>query len=143
MTVSDWVCNSCSDRKPFPFILDVLKRSKFVPDVRPSLATFDQSVAELEGFIRKNKNILHPNHSLMTEVKLILYELYTVIGEEEPDVPSVNCKQPYYKLLDFQITNEFIYCIVEEMDKKEAILLDLLELVEVISPGKIPMINLY
>jgi len=97
---SDWVCNSCSGRKPFRFILDLLKRSKFVRSVCPSLSTLDQSVAELEDFIHKNKNILHPNHYLMTEVKLILYGLYTIYGprkgEAELDGRSVNRKEIFF-----------------------------------------------
>jgi len=63
------------------------------PSLNPPLTRLllhSTNLLQLEDFIRKKKNILHPNHSLMTVVELISGSSRGVDGEAEPGGGSVN-----------------------------------------------------
>lgn len=70
--LSDWICNKCSHRSIEGYIAaDSLLK------VGRAFAGLDrQSIPDCEAFIRKWSKIVHPNHSYLTEVKMVLCDIY-------------------------------------------------------------------
>ena len=64
---SNWVCNKCSSKKSRSFITKLLDEDVILLDNRDR-----KKSAKCEAFIRKYENkILHPNHYLLTDIRLL------------------------------------------------------------------------
>ena len=107
---SDWVCNQCAQgREPANYVMSL------VESVGKELVALKKgSVVDCETFLRKYAAVLHSHHFYLTDVKMALCQM---LGHMEG-----------HNLLD--MTDE-------ELAKKEALALELIKIVDVISPGKV------
>jgi len=127
---SDWICHKCSDRQDIGFI------SGFVAKLGEDWAGLGRyAIAESEAFLRKYEKLVHPNHHYLTDVKFLLCKtLYTQKldkgGLSIPDGRNKNflIKNKFYFLFFYLLENQIL-------KKKEALILELLKLADIISPG--------
>jgi len=76
---SDWICNKCSSRQTMS---DGYVAKLLVKVAKGFLGLNRRSVTECEGFIRNHSRTLHPHHYYLTEVKMVLCNIY---GRSEED----------------------------------------------------------
>lgn len=74
---AEWVCNKCFDRNSPNSIGQV-----FDGAADEWKALNRQSIPEMEGYLNKFAKVLHPNFFFMTDVKIALCSLYSLL---EPD----------------------------------------------------------
>ncbi len=64
---SNWACNKCSAKKSAAFIVNFLESN-----VAQLVGRDREKMSECAYFLRKYEKILHPNHYLLTDVKMLL-----------------------------------------------------------------------
>lgn len=106
-TQSPWECTLCNQTQSAKYVEDLIEKiGKELVELKRG------SIKQCERFLKKYEDVLHPHHFYMIDVKLALCQMY---GHLEGQ-----------KLID--LTDD-------ELNAKESLCLELLKLVDVLSPG--------
>jgi len=102
-----WECTLCSQTQTAKYVEDVVEK------IGQELVELKRgSVEDCERFLKKYDNILHPHHFYLIDVKLALCQMYGHLEDQ--------------KIID--LTEEIL-------NTKEALCLELLKVIDVLSPG--------
>jgi len=96
-------------------------------------------IPDCNSFIQKYETVLHPNHYMLTDIKMMLCHASACDPATRYVIPGKNSLFLFFTvnfipnlILAIFFSNRFVKT---ELDKTEAEILKLLELVKVISPG--------
>ena len=93
---SDWACNKCSVKKSAAFIDHFLEN-----DVVKLVGRDRGNISYCNDFIRKYEKALHPNHYLMTDMKMMLCLTSALAVTEMPKHEAIPGKHSSIFLLFF------------------------------------------
>lgn len=67
---SYWACNKCSTKKSAAFIAHFMEN-----DVIQLVGRAREKISDCSSFVRKYGKVLHPNHYVLTDIKMMLCQL--------------------------------------------------------------------